>query len=208
MISYKYLNLTIMIISKAGCVIWVFIGMLLLVSCQEETGYKLYESLKKKELASGQKVDSLFLGIRLGMTSKQFYGHCWEMNKKGLFTDGENNTAVLYQLNKHELNYSAFMNFYPEFHQGKVYKMGVSFQYDAWAPWNTHLSSDSLYADVVDLYKKWYKAGNPFIEINDEKKGTIYVKVDGNRRITIGKFNELYVKVDYTDLLVDRQIRK
>lgn len=193
---------------KVSKVIWLFVGISLWMGCQEKTGYKLYESLKKKELAKGQRVDSLFLGIRLGMSSKQFYGYCWEMNKKGLFTDGESNTAVLYQLNKHELNYSASMNFYPEFHQDKIYKMGVSFQYDAWAPWNSHLSSDSLYADVVKLYKKWYSIGNPFIEISDKEKGTIYVKVDGNRRITIGKYNEFYVKVDYTDLLVENQLRK
>ena len=180
-------------------------GVFLCIGCTEATGYKQYEILKRKELASGQRMDSLFLGIYLGMTSKQFYGHCWEMNKKGLFTDSENNTAVLYKLNNHELNYSAYMNFYPEFHQNKVYKMGVSFQYDAWAPWNKHLSSDSLYAEVVKLYHKWYSGGNPFIKITDEEKGTIYVKVDGNRRITIGKYNELYVKVDYTDLLVERQ---
>jgi hypothetical protein len=195
-------------ISKGMYYFWGLASIFLWVSCQQERGYKLYESIKKKELASGRRVDSLFMGVYLGMPSKQFYGHCWEMNKKGLFTDGENNTSVLYQLNKNELNYSAYMNFYPEFYHGRIYKMGVSFQYDAWAPWNTHLSSDSLYTDVVDLYRKWYKTGNPFIEINDPKRGTIYVKVDGNRRITIGQYNELYVKVDYTDLLVESQLKK
>lgn len=193
---------------KKSTFIWLLLGIFLFISCKKETGYEQYEALKIKELASGQRADSLFLGIYLSMTSKQFYGHCWEMNKKGLFTDGENNTAVLYKLNNHELKYSASMNFYPQFHKDKIYKMGVSFQYDAWAPWNNHLSSDSLYADVVSLYSRWYSGGNPFIEITDKEKGTIYVKVDGNRRITIGKFNELYVKVDYTDLLVERQMRQ
>jgi len=58
------------------------------------------------------------------------------------------------------------------------------------------------------LYKKWYSDGNPFLLIKDEKKGTIYVKVDGNRRITIGKYDDMMVKVDYTDLLVEKQLNR
>jgi hypothetical protein len=183
----------------AICLLWT--------SCREESAYEQYEALKQKELASGRRADSLFMGIYLGMTSKDFFAHCWEMNKQGLFTDGANNTSVLYRLNNQELNYPASMNFYPEFHRDKINKMAVSFHYDAWAPWNNHLSSDSLYADVVQLYRKWYRGGNPFIQIRDKERGTIHVKVDGNRRITIGKFDEMFVKVDYTDLVVEQQNR-
>ena len=66
--------------------------------------------------------------------------------------------------------------------------------------------ADSLLPDVLALYKKWYSDGNSFIQIDDEEKGTIYVKVDGNRRITIGKYDDMMVKVDYTDMLVEKQI--
>jgi len=166
-----------------------------------------YESLVKKELSNNKKVNDIFFGISLGMTSKEFYMHCWSMNKKGIFTDGSNNTAVLYKLNHNELRHPAEMNFYPEFHEGKIHKMAARFQYTAWAPWNKNLFSDSFLTDVVDLYKKWYAAGNPFITISDEKKGTIYVKVDGNRRIVIGRYDDLQVKADYTDLLVERQVK-
>jgi len=34
------------------------------------------------------------------------------------------------------------------------------------------------------------------------------VKVDGNRRITIGKFDDRKVKVDYTDLLIEQKLKK
>ena len=120
------------------------------------------------------------------MSSKEFYFKCWEMNKKGLFFDGQNNTAVLYKL-KDELNHPASMNFYPNFHQGKISKMGASFHYDGWSPWNKHLSSDSLEGKVLNLYEKWYPKGNPFIRIEDAERGVIYIKVDGNRRIIIGE---------------------
>ena len=183
------------------------LGMLLFSRCTREDSFKQYEALLEKELSSGKRADSLFYGIYFGMTSKQFFGHCWEMNKKGLFTDGENNTAVLYRLHNNELQHPAAMNFYPKFYQDKVYKMQVTFTYDAWAPWNKHLFSDQLHQDVLNLYKRWYRQGNPFTAITDPEKGTIYVKLDGNRRITIGQYDEMRVKVDYTDVLVERQLK-
>jgi len=79
--------------------------------------------------------------------------------------------------------------------------------YDAWAPWNKNLFSDSLLNDVVGLYKKWY-GNNNFIEMKDSVKGTIFIKVDRNRRIIIGRYDDLHVKANYTDLLVDKELKK
>jgi hypothetical protein len=193
-----------------------FIGPLLSVvlltcaftACTEETAYRQYQAVVAKELADGQRVDSLFFDIHFGMSSKEFFAHCWEMNKKGLFTDGENNTAVLYKLHNGELPYPASMNFYPAFSQDKICQMSVNFQYDAWAPWNKHLFADSLQLSVLELYKTWYKRGSPFMKLDDEKRGTIYVKVDGNRRIIIGKYDDSRVKVDYTDLRVEKEMEE
>jgi hypothetical protein len=58
---------------------------------------------------------------------------------------------------------------------------------------------------VVRLYKNWYGENN-FIQMNDSLRGTLFVKVDGNRRIIIGKYDDRHVKVDYTDLLVDKEL--
>ena len=153
----------------------------------------------KKELSTSKRTDSLFMGIYLGMKSIDFYVYCWQLNKKGLFTDGENNKAVLYKLDHNELKHPASMNFYPEFYNDKIYKMRAVFNYDAWAPWNKQLQADTLFTDVLNLYKRWYPDGNQFLRIDDKKKGTIYVKVDDNRRIVIGRFDDMHVKVDYTD---------
>ena len=205
MMIYKLQNMNSMI-WKSKCL--GFILTLSLTSGCKETVYEQYEATVEKELTSGQRVDNLFLGIHLGMSSKEFYGHCWEMNKKGLFTDGENNTAVLYKLNNGELSHPASMNFYPSFYNDSIFQMSVSFQYDAWAPWNKHLLADSLQLEVLKMYKKWYRGGNPFISMEDDKRGTIYVKVDGNRRIIIGKFDDSRVKVDYMDLVVEEEMKR
>jgi hypothetical protein len=186
----------------------LFFWCLMIVVLHEACGdadVRVYTTLMKKELSRGHRVDSLFLGMYLGMTPKKFYGYCWEMNKKGLFTDGLNNTAVMYHLD-HELAYPAIMNFYPDFYKDKLYKMRAVFQYNGWAPWNKKLFADHLLPDVLQLYKKWYPTGNPFITMHDPRRGTIYIKIDGNRRIIIGKSDDMQVKADYTDLLTAQQI--
>ena len=165
-----------------------------------------YANLVKKELARKERMDSLFLDMKFGMTSKEFFTQCWELNKKGVITDGTNNTSVLYKIPT-ALKYPASMNFYPDFYQDKIYKMRVSFQFDAWAPWNKQLNSDSLMPRVLDLYRSWYP-GNDFMKLTDPKRGTIYVKVDGNRRIVVGKSNEVQVNVDYTNLLIENKLPK
>lgn len=171
------------------------------------SGGEKYTKLVKTELAKGNKVDSLFLGISFGMTSKAFFGHCWELNKKKIISDGANNTMVLYKLDT-ALKYPASMNFYPDFYKDKVFNMRASFQYNAWAIWNKAQSSDNLFPDVLKLYKKWYPEGNDFLKITDKSDRTIYVKVDGNRRISIGKYDDMIVKVEYTDLSIEQNLKK
>ncbi len=182
--------------------------ILLLAAACNNDNFSKYKHLAETEPASGKHADTLFQGIYLGMTSREFYGHCWQLNKAGLFTDGQNNNAVLYPLRGGELKHEASMNFYPEFSNDKIYKMRVTINYDAWAPWNKSMMSDSLQNDVLALLQTWYPAGNPFLKIEDKDRGTIYVKVDGNRRIVMGRFDDMRVKVDYTDLRVEEAMKQ
>ena len=170
---------------------FVFAG-LLLTGCQTE-----YEQMVERELASGERHDSLFFGLYLGMTADSFYKHCWKLNKTKKFKQGQFNTSVEYTMD--ELEYPAVMNFYPTFNEdGVVAEMPVMFNYKAWAPWNKKLWADSLVLQVKDLMEKWYGPG--FIEMTHPEKGTRYVKVDGNRRIILWAVDEQYVKALYSDL--------
>ena len=194
-----------MIRIKRNYLFYLFpIAVIIFCSCSPSDGDQ-YDKLVKKELAKGTRFDSLFLGISFGMTSKNFYGYCWELNKKGIISDGANNTMVLYKMDS-ALKFPASMHFYPDFYQGKINHMRVTFQYNAWAIWNKAQSSDSLFPDVLRLYKKWYPGGNDFMPITDKAKRTIHVKVDGNRRITLGKFDDMIVKADFTDLVVEEKL--
>jgi hypothetical protein len=55
--------------------------------------------------------------------------------------------------------------------------------------------------DVLNLLEDWY--GKGFMEVEHSKHGSAFVKVDGNRRITLFKksFDEVYVV--FTDLSVE-----
>lgn len=162
-----------------------------------------YERRLKHELASGVRYDSLFMGIYLGMSEKDFYTHCWMLNRERLIKQGSRNTTVEHAL-REDLKYPATMDFYPEFSQGRIVEMPVRFIYNGWAPWNKKLSSDNLKLDILKWYKKIY--GDGFIKVKHPKRGIAYIKLNGNRRITIFKEDDMYVWAVFTDMLVKKDL--
>jgi hypothetical protein len=161
-----------------------------------------YERRLKHELASGVRYDSLFMGLSFGMTEDEFFDRCWELNKEKLVKQGDANMSVKYDMRK-ELKHPAAMDFYPVFGEGKIIEMPVRFIYDGWAPWNKELSADNLAKDV----KSWYEGiyGKGFITVEHPMKGEAYVKIDGNRRITIYIESDLYVWAIFTDMLAQTE---
>jgi hypothetical protein len=180
-------NLLLSFVVFSGCVI---------ISCSPRDKY---DKQLREELSSGIRYDSLFMGLYLGMPEKDFYIHCWKLNKKGLVRQGASNTTVMYQI-KEELNFPGQMDFYPRFNQGKIFEMPVRFQYNGWAPWNKKLSAERLQEDVVDWYEQVY--GKGFIRVRHPEWGLAYVKLDGNRRITILREDNMHVWAVFTDMLV------
>ncbi|TAL74499.1 MAG: hypothetical protein EPN88_03755 [Bacteroidetes bacterium] len=160
-----------------------------------------YERRLKNELASRVRYDSLFMGLYFGMPEKEFYVHCWNLNHKGLIKQGTSNTTAEYEL-KNELKYPALMNFYPKFSDGKIYEMPVTFKYKGWAPWNKTLSSKNLQKKVLKWYEKVYGGG--FLKVKHPLHGTAYVKINGNRRITIFIQDDLHVWAVLTDMSVKK----
>lgn len=164
-----------------------------LSSCRSE-----YEQMVAEEMASGIQRDSLFLGINFGMSSEEFYQHCWDLNKQHLVKQGPGNRSVEYALDQ-ELRQQGHMYFYPEFKNDQIYEMPVVFSYDAFA-WSDKQSIDTLHEDVMILLTKWY---GEFIEVTHPEKGSVFVRVDGNRRIRAYKDpTNNKVRVNFTDLNV------
>lgn len=160
-----------------------------------------YDRLVNYQLSRNVRYDSLFLNLKFGMTRRDFYASCWEMNKEGLIMQGPGNLSVQYEIDTTHVKSAMFMRFYPNFYEDKIYEMPVEFVYEAWAPWNSSLSADSLLYDVKKLMESWYGGEfKPFI--NEDKNFAIWVKIDGNRRIRMYIKNISTVKVEFLDLTV------
>lgn len=179
----------------------IAIACLLASACDNRSQY---ERLVERELATGLRQDSLFLGYSLGMSRDDFYDHSWSLNRQGLVMQGPQNQSVQYEL-PDELPFPATMFFYPDFFEDRVYRMRIRFVYDGWAPWARRLSSDSLKMDVVHLFESWY--GEGFFPHRSLTRGmhveSTYVKVDGNRTIEIATVTDKEVRAIVTDLVAE-----
>jgi hypothetical protein len=184
--------------TRIDWILMIVISGFIISGCSPRSNY---ERRLKHELASGVRYDSLFLGLYFGMPEKEFYVHCWKLNQKGMIKQGESNTTAEYKL-KNELKFPALMDFYPKFMEGKIFEMPVSFKYEGWAPWNKTLSSDNLQKELLKWYENVY--GRGFMEVKHPVHGTAYVKIDGNRRITIFKQDDLHVWAVLTDMSVKK----
>jgi hypothetical protein len=184
--------------TRIDWILLFLISGIIIAGCSPRTKY---EHRLKHELARGVRYDSLFLGLYFGMPEKEFYLHCWKLNHKGMLRQGSSNTTAEYKL-KDELKYPAQMDFYPKFSDGKIFEMPVSFSYEGWSPWNKKLSSDNLQKEILRWYEKVY--GKGFIQVEHLLHGIAYVKIDGNRRITIFKQDDLHVWAVFTDMLVKK----
>lgn len=164
-----------------------------------------YQAQLAKELASGVEQNELFLGFSLGMTNDAFYERCWEMNKQGLLIHGSENSSVMYELVNNELQHPAEMDFYPNFHEGKVGEMLVEFRYKGWSAWNKELQADKLVKDVYQYLKKQH--GEFFLaELAD---GKVLCNLDGSRRITIKRLmDNSKIQVLYSDMRINEAMQE
>lgn len=176
----------------------VFIGVIIFNSnCQPPSEY---EQMVKKELAKGVRQDSLFLGFYFGMSSKDFYDYCWQLNREQKVREGLGNTAVQYDIST-ELRHAGKMNFYPTFFEDKIYEMPVQFNYDAFV-WSSEFSNDTLLVDVLGLLGEWY---GDFKAFSHPEKETVYVNINSNRQIRVFKDDlKNSVQAIFTDLSVDK----
>jgi len=165
-----------------------------LISCGTRSNYK---NTVEKELATGIRHDSLFLGLKLGMSTKSFYDTCWGLNKSGLTREGAMNTTVHYPFDK--LKHEGSYDFYPIFKDSKIQSMTGFTMYTGWSPWRRELWSEHLIEDTKEMFEKWL-GGNKFFSIKSPGIGKAYVKIDGNRRIVLMYTEEQKVDVLISDL--------
>ena len=172
----------------AGIVCLVFMG------CNPEA--KL-DKIVEKELDSGIRNDSLFLGLEFGITMQEFFDRCRELNKQGLVKEGSKNMSVEYIFDD-SLGQPIAFNFYADRNaQGPIHRYYTSFNYYAFAL-NRHLYADRLIEMLPAILMDWYGGNEPFTLIRDGQK---YVyKIDGNRMIELFVYDLSTVVATYYDL--------
>ncbi|PIF01061.1 MAG: hypothetical protein CR994_03190 [Maribacter sp.] len=153
-------------------------------SCESE-----YTKTVDQEAEKGITKDSLILGMAFGDTRKTFFDKCWQLNNKGLVTQGPNNKSVQYTLssnNKGQDLTAIIMLFYGNFNENDIMTgMDLEFSYKAWSLWNDDMTSEKLLPVLKDTLMNWFP-GNNFIPIDPDKLNMdAHVKVDGNRQILI-----------------------
>lgn len=183
------------------------IGMALsMVSCGEEAPKTLYEKMEREALKSGERHDSLFFNLKLGMSRQDFFLVCSELNKDSVLYMGMGGKPE-YHL-KDELKYSTRMMFYPDFFEEKIWNMPVKFTYDGWSPWNKDHSATKLRERLKDELMEWY-GGNEFFKMSHPTDTVAFVKIDGNRRIVLERENAgAYVTATFTDLTVEQKLKE
>ncbi len=173
------------------------------LACEIESEYS---KLLKKELKSGKSFNDLVLGLKIGQTKDDFYEICADLNKKKLITSGARNLYpeyILYPKDSVENGKKIRMSFMGIFDNDRIMKgMDIRFNYYSWIAWREEYNSDNLINEIKDTLQLWYP-GNNFIEIDlklDSKNNLAYVKIDGNRQITMYKIDGRDVAVIIEDV--------
>ena len=173
------------------------------LACEVESEYS---KLLKKELKSGKSFNDLVLGLKIGQTKDDFYKICADLNKKKLITSGARSLYpeyILYPKDSVENGKKIRMSFMGIFDDDRIMKgMDIRFNYYSWIAWREEYNSDNLINEIKDTLQLWYP-GNNFIEIDlklDSKNNLAYVKVDGNRQITMYKIDGRDVAVIIEDV--------
>lgn len=183
-------------------IFFILLSGILFFACQSETDY---QRMLRQEMAKDIRVDSVYLDVYLGMPRQEFYDYCWRMNKENKMMQGPSNITVQVDMSD-TLSHSSKMFFYPTFVDAKIASVPMTFSYDAWAPWNKELATDSLLLDVVTTLSRWY---GDFKKMGDEERGYVYVRIDGNRQVKVFKEELKHdVKAIVSDLSVDKAKRE
>jgi hypothetical protein len=153
----------------------------ILLSCKSD-----YQKYVERESSKDKRYNDLIFGLKIGQTQKEFFNICWELNKRGIITNGDG-ANVLYTEKIDSLNPKQkrkVLNYYGIFDDEKIMQgVTMTYSYAAWSPSDKSYSADSLMYDVLDKLKYDFP-GNDFMKIDME--GTkAYVKIDGNRHIQV-----------------------
>ncbi|MDR9447565.1 MAG: hypothetical protein RI519_07540 [Balneolaceae bacterium] len=118
------------------------------------------------------KPNELFLGYSFGMAKQDFFTHSWELNKQQQIQNGAGAEILREET---ALKAPAKAGFYPTFsEEGQIISMPMTYSYDGWAPWNQHLSSDSLAFDLQEMLSDSLNITFQPIELAEDQQAYLF----------------------------------
>tara|TARA_R110002167_G_scaffold199899_4_gene403232 strand:+ start:2642 stop:3244 length:603 start_codon:yes stop_codon:yes gene_type:complete len=185
--------------------------MIVLLGCRE-TQEQRYLAYEKSELGKAVRYDSLFMGLHLKMSLKEFREYCFNKNIEGKFKQGGMKNYSWVEAKLKDTKYPMAITFYPNFKNDSISELNAAIYYDNAVFDDGAFELDSLLLEVLQLMDQWY--GGPVFKIKSPffYKEDVHVKVNGNRRITIypdasGQMINLWY-VDLTTLKRERHDNK
>jgi len=185
-------------LSLSNLLVRLLVISVLCIQCAESPSY---EEVVDRELSSGERHDSLFMGIHLNMHMQTFYDHCYDLNQKRVFFKKEGSVNVQYTFQKAFSSPVDFV-FFPQGGHTLIQKVKGYMIFQKWAPFTNEFTAGKLQEQLKEEMESWY-GGRPFIQV-EHPLGYwpySYVKVDGNRKIQLYRsFDDSKVEVVFEDL--------
>lgn len=164
-----------------------------------------YDRVVAQELATGVEHTEMLFDLKIGLSKKEFYGKCWQLNKDKLVSQGPSNQYVRHVLDSVSPIYNPSskmeMLFFGLFDEEDIMRgMRFRFSYTAWAPWNKELQPEQLQEEIKTMMMTLFP-GNDFFNLEKQVNDSpIAVKIDGNRLITVFVFDNRFVQAYIEDL--------
>lgn len=169
--------------SKRLAGLWPIVIIGLILGCEPS-----YEELVRQELNRGLRYDSIIYGVYLGMSYDEFTRYCFEQNQRGVFRPNETGNAV--QVTWTEgFDFPVKFEFFPAEVTDKfapINRYQASVRYRDYSHYNPDMTVANLLSETLAFYKQGY-GGHDFLRVpqDDPWVKYHYVKVDGNRKITV-----------------------
>ncbi len=173
-----------------------------LTGCKKEDNSPLgrYRSALIAGLEAETGPREAMLGIEIGITDREYFDRCTELNRLTLITMGGGSNLVDHRL-VNDLDRPATLSFWPVFlgeNPRRVQAVQFNVIYDDWSPWNKDAYADSLLPQVRDYFARTLET--ELQELNHPVNGTVYVSVEGLRHVALWAKDETTITGQIIDL--------
>ncbi len=170
----------------------LMISVWVLVSCSNKSNQAQQNTASEVEI---QESDSLIHDYTFGMSRDEFFELSWKYNADGILINGSGAEIVE---DVDWLKAPAKRVFYPNFVDEKIVEMPIKYSYKGWAPWNTHLSADSLMYHLIPILSEDY--GVEFSLLSENMENPIYIGKRASSEIEIKVTSSYEVEVTFKEL--------